>query len=469
MKLFGAGRPDHPMADRKQARKLLDELPPQDLKALEELAHWHESVAGADGFKPEERVQVLAMLEEAAQPRLKKVARDYLGAARVQQNVLWTRIHDYWRLAGQAYARAFEAQPLPELAAGALRAFAQQLKWQHLRYGPIDAAVWARMNAVYAAAEAKGMGPAAKPEFVKAALFGASAMDSRLAAEMELAERLIETLAAGFALEKSAAPELPYWIDLGRAMLPARAKQAPQPGAGVRFFGPGIALNALRSLIKTLEKGQVPAELKLGNADAETVLGVARHLAAHWAPAPPERKHKRVAVTSQFKIAHGFAGVVEALGGDTDSLDFGAGEPLTWTAENVSAGGFGALAPLGKSDWIKVGALVAAWPDGAPGWMVGTVRRVSKVSAQEIRIGVETLSRSPAITHFALPGNGALQGVLLPAPSGESSIALKAGAYTRGENLETMISGKQLVYMPQGVAERGEDYEIVKAREMIRE
>ena len=59
--------------------------------------------------------------------------------------------------------------------------------------------------------------------------------------------------------------------------------------------------------------------------------------------------------------------------------------------------------------------------------------------------------------------------MLLPAPSGESSIALKAGAYTRGENLETTISGKQLVYMPQGVAERGEDYEIVKAREMIRE
>lgn len=204
------------MADRKQARKLLDELPPQDLKALEELAHWQESVAGAEGFKPEDRAQVLAMLEEAAQPRLKKLARDYPGAAKVQQTVLWTRIHDYWRLAGQACARAFEAQPLPQLAAGALRAFAQQLKWQHLRYGPIDAAVWGRMNAIYAAAEAKGIGPAAKPEFLKAALFGASAMDSRLAAEMGLAERLIETLAAGFALEKSPAPGLPYWIDLGR-------------------------------------------------------------------------------------------------------------------------------------------------------------------------------------------------------------------------------------------------------------
>jgi hypothetical protein len=468
MKLFGGGRPDHPMADRKQARRALDELPAQDLKALDELAHWHESVGTAEGFKPEDRAQVLAMIDEAAQPRLAKLGREYFAAQKVQQSLLWTRIHEYWRQAGQAYARAFESTPHSELAVGALRALGQQLKWQHLRYGPIDAAVWGLMNKTYAGAEAKGMA-AAKPEYLKAALFGASAMDCRLAPEMELAERVIDVLAVGFALQKSPGPELPYWTDLGRAMLPARGRQAPQPGAGVRFIGPGMALGALQSMMKTLESGQVPAELKLGSADAETVLGVVRHLAAHWAPAPPERRHKRVAVSARFKIVYGFAGVVEALGGDTDSLDFGAGEPLTWTAENVSAGGFGALAPVAKSDWLKVGALVAVWPDGAPGWMVGTVRRVSKVSAQEIRVGVETLSRTPAITQFTLRGNGAIQGVLLPAPTGESSIALKAGVYARGENLETTVSGKQLVYMPQGVAERGEDYEIVKTKEMVRE
>jgi hypothetical protein len=50
MKLFGAGKPDHPMAERKDAARLLGELPAQDLKALEELAHWHESVGAAEGF-----------------------------------------------------------------------------------------------------------------------------------------------------------------------------------------------------------------------------------------------------------------------------------------------------------------------------------------------------------------------------------------------------------------------------------
>ena len=37
MKLFGAGKPDHPMAERKDAARLLGELPAQDLKALEEM------------------------------------------------------------------------------------------------------------------------------------------------------------------------------------------------------------------------------------------------------------------------------------------------------------------------------------------------------------------------------------------------------------------------------------------------
>jgi hypothetical protein len=254
-------------------------------------------------------------------------------------------------------------------------------------------------------------------------------------------------------------------------MAPARGKQPPQPAPGVRFIGPGAALGTLQSMIKAVEGGQVPPELKLGACDAETLLGVMRHLAAHWAPAPPERKHKRHSMTSSLKVVYGFNGVVDALGGASDSLDFGSGPPASWVVENVSAGGFGALAPQAKSDWLKVGALVAAWPDGAPGWMVGTVRRVSKISPQEIRVGVETLSRTPAVSHFALRNTGELQGVLLPAgtASGDAAIALRAGVYAPGENLEATIGGRQHVYLPQGIAERGDDYEIVRFKEMVRE
>lgn len=476
MKLFGAGKPDHPMADRKEARRVLDGLAAQDLKAAEELAHWHESVSTAEGFKAEERAQRLAMIDEAAQPRLRKLAREYLGAARgsrAQQNLLWTRIHEYWRQAGQAHARCIDAKALPGVVIGALRALAQQLKWQQLRYGPVEPALWGLVNRIFALAESRGIAEA-KQEFLKAALFSASSPDSLLAPELELAERLIAELAPAFAAAKAPHPELPYWTDLGQAMAPARSKNPPQPGAGVRYLGPGAALATLQAMIESVQAKRVlPSELKLGaDYDADTLLGVMRHLALYWAPEPPERKHARRSVTTQLTIAHGFDGVLEALGGASDSLDFGKRAAESWTVENVSAGGFGALAPQAKSDWLRVGALVAAQPDGGSHWLVGTVRRVSKVSSQEIRVGVQTLSHAPALSRFALRSAGEAQGVLLPAPgaaSGEAAIALRAGVYAPGENLEASIAGKPHVYMPQGVAERGDDYEIVKFKAMIRE
>lgn len=457
------------MADRKQARRILDGLPAQDLKALEELGNWHESVSAARGFRAEELTELLGMIGDAARPRLKKLLRDYLAAGRVQQNLLWQRIHEYWHQSSHAYVRAIDAKPLPETLVAGLRSLGQQLKWQQLRYGPIDTEVWGLMNRIFAAAEAKGIA-AATPEFLKAAMFSASAMDSRLQADIELAERVIEALAPAFVLSKAPAPQLPYWVDLARAMTPARTKQPSQPGSSVRFIGPGAALTRLQLLMPGVEKsGQPPAELKLGEGcDPDTLLVVMRHLVTHWGPAAPERKHKRHSVTSRLKIAHGFDGVVRALGGGSDSLDFGPGDEQTWTVENVSAGGFGALAPQAKSDWLKVGALVAAWPEGAPGWLVGTVRRVSKLTPQAIRVGVQTLSRSPALSQFALRDTGA-PGVLLSTGPGETAIALRAGVYTRGESLEATVKGRQLVYLPQGIAERGDDYEIVKFREMVRE
>jgi hypothetical protein len=475
MKLFGAGGPDHALADRKEARRVLDGLPSRDLKALEELALWHESVGATPGFKPEDRAERLAMIDETAQPRLRKLERDYLAAARAarasqaQQDLVWSRVHEYWRQAAQAHARCVDAvaqggkgaeKTLAPAILAALRATAQQLKWQQLRYGPIDPATWGLLNRLFAAAEARGIAEA-NLEFLKAAMFSASSPDSLLPLELELAERLIAELAPGFALSRSPGPDLPYWIDLGQAMAPARVAKPPPPAAGLRCLGPGASAATLRGWIERVAaKGQPPSGLKLGaEHDAETVLGVMQHLALYWAPAPPARQHKRHSMMSSLSIVHGFDGVLEVLGGGGGSLDFGAGGAgESWSVENASAGGFGAL--------------IAAKPDNTGSWMVGTVRRVSKISNQQIRVGVETLSRAPAVSQFALRNATQAPGVLLPAAvpgAAEAAIALRAGVYLPGENLEARIGERQHVYMPQGVAERGDDYEIVKIREMVRE
>jgi hypothetical protein len=419
------------------------------------------------------------MIEEAAQPRVRKLAREYIAVtrgtrgSRAQEVLLWTRIHEYWHQAAQAHARCSDAKAPAEVILGALRAAGQQLKWQQLRYGPVDSGVWGLMNRLYALAESRAV-PGAKQEFLRAAMFSASSPDSLIALELELADRIITELAGGFAIAQASGPDLLYWTDLGQALVPARITKAPlQQTPGLRCFGPGSSAALVRGMIERLEARRgLPPELKLpADQDPEAVLAVARHLALYWAAEPPARKHARHSMSSRMTVIHGFDGVLQALGGVSDSLDFGStAASESWSVENVSAGGFGAIVPSSKNEWLKVGVLVAVQPDNTGSWMVGTVRRLNKLANQETRVGVQTLSRTASLSRFALRTKGEAQGVVLAGgAAGEATIALRAGAYPAGENLETTVGGKQHVYMPQGVAERGEDYEIVKFKEMIRE
>src|ERR671938_107460 len=106
LKLFGAGA-DHPMRNPKEARRILEALPADDVKALDS-----------------------------------------------------TR---------------------------ALRALAQQIKWQHMRYGPVDPAVWGIFNRVFAFSESRGFADgklalypttasetSPRQEFLRAVMFSAS-------------------------------------------------------------------------------------------------------------------------------------------------------------------------------------------------------------------------------------------------------------------------------------------------------
>jgi hypothetical protein len=502
MKLFGGAKPDHPLGDPKEAKRVLDGLPANDpVKALDELMHWMESVAAAEGFRPENRIQLLFALDEAAQPRVRKLAKEYFAAgrpSRFQENRLWTALHSYWRQAGYAYARSIDQfvqahkgidaakNLLPLLLVRTLRSFVQQVKWMHMRYGPIDVASLGVFNSVYAFAEVKQLtqakvaiypGSAADTtpqlEFLKGVLFSASAPDGMLPLEVELAERMIAELAPRCVLGSEPAAGTVFWIDLAQAMTPARLSRAPQPGPGLRHFGAGAALTEINALAdRVMTEGRVPSELNLGGSyEPHVVLEVMRHLHMYWSPQAPERKTQRHMVKSRLAVAHGYEGVVGVLGG-SDSLDFDNQNSESWIVENVSAGGFGAVVPQMKGDWLRVGALLALQPEGGSNWVLGLVRRVNKSTGQQARVGIETLSKTPVLSQFSVSGanSASEQGVLLKKGEAvEAHIVLRPGVFAPAQNLEIAGSERHHVYIPQAVAERGDDYEIARFREMVRE
>jgi hypothetical protein len=224
-------------------------------------------------------------------------------------------------------------------------------------------------------------------------------------------------------------------------------------------------------MIDRLEaSGQMPDSLGVLE-DAESTLAVMRHLALVWSPVAAERRHARHSVKSRLSIAHGLDGALGALGDPRGVAKFDAPSAESWIVENVSAGGFGARVMQCKGDWLKVGALLAMQPEGGTNWVIGIVRRLNRLASQEARLGIQSLSRQPVPARFVLRGAGEAAGVLLgPAtPSGEVSVALPPGFYTSGQSLEAELNDRQHVYLPLWPTERGEDFEIVRFRELVRE
>jgi hypothetical protein len=497
--LFGSKKPDHPMADIKEAKKLLEDLPTGDaFKCADELAHWLESVVTAEGFKPEYRAQLIQLLDETAQAHLRKLTRDYMASPRLpkyQEIRLWTALHEYWRHAASAYVSCIDLYAagakgadalkgaMPLLLARALRALAAQIKWMYVRYGPMDLSVWGVIARVYAFAEQRKLAQLAvtvypgipgdstpEQEFLKAVMLSASSPDSLLPLEMELCERLIAHFCASFTLRLDLQPDIAYWIDLATSQAPLRLARPPQHAPTLRFFAAGKALQDLEQLTRTVKTtGSVPSQVNLGgNYPAEAVLDALNHLALYWSPKPPERKHQRHRVKSRLNVTYGYDGVLAALG-DSGTRDSAGSE--TWIVENVSAGGFGAGIPEIKGDWLKIGCLLGLQPEGGNNWVLGVIRRVVRDSPFKGSVGIQTIARSAQLVHFSA-GGATESGLVISDGSdtpGEARVLLRAGSFVPGQNLEYQKGDAAHLLLPQGVIERGEEYELVRFREMIRD
>jgi hypothetical protein len=502
LKLFGGGKPDHPLGDPKEARKILDEVPANDpIKALEELGHWLDSVSTAEGFKPDQRAQLLIQVDDTAQVHIRKVSRDYLSSTRpskFQEGRLWTAVHSYWQHCGRAFAASVEVygsgakgvdvlrNSVALLSARALRALAQQMKWAYLRYGPFDDSVWGIVARVYALAEEKKFAQqkvtvyptvpgesSPEQEFLRAVMLAASSPDSLLPVEIELAERLVAHFSASFTLVLDQQPDIAYWIDLATSKPPLRLARPPQHAPTLRFFAAGKAMQELEELTKKVKTSNtVPSSLNLGGTyEPEMVLDVLNHLLLYWSTKPPERRHPRHRVKSRLAVAHGLEGVLGALGA-SDSLDFDATQAESWIVENVSAGGFGAVAPQIKGEWLKIGCLLAMQPEGGSNWVMGVVRRFNRDSPQQGSVGIQTIAKAMVTAPLDIGGTP-VTGIILD-PQGiesapEARVILKPNVLVTGQNIDLELGGKQLMLMPQGVIDHGDDYELVRCRPMLRD
>jgi|KBSMisStandDraft_5_1062788.scaffolds.fasta_scaffold01444_6 hypothetical protein len=507
MALFGGDRPDHPMADPKQARALIAELPLHDPnQALEEITFWLDSIGRTEGFKLDYRYELFNALDLAARNHQRKLTHDYLATDRQEkfrESKLWNTVYEFWKALGQSYLQCVEQyqsgapgssalrKDLPAIVARVMRTLTLQLKWSSLRYGPVDDRVWGDLGRLYSFAEAKafsttpleiypglnGQGTV-QQEFLKALMLGVSSTDGLTPLKQEIAERTVAHFGSMYSISTKSEPTNNYFFDLSMRKPPARVMKGVEPNMMTRYLSAGKALPALTQLMRDIKtKDGVPADVNLGGAYAtELVLSVMEHLATYWSEKPRARISERRKTATRLTVVHGLSrmlSLIEPANMDF-SLDFQALDGSeSWIVENVSEGGFGAIIPPVRGDWIKVGSLVAVQSETAKYWGAGVVRRLTHDEFQQRRVGIQLLSKavipvklSPAATvsSFNAIGHGDAAVLLSTAPDkhGDIALVLKSASFTPDQPLEMRVRGKPYYLTPRKLVESADDFDWAK-------
>ena len=514
MALFGGSKPDHPMADDKNAKTLIAELPANDaLKAVEEVTFWLDSITREEGFKVDYRFQLIDALDQAAKNHPRKLAQDYLATDRQEkfrESKLWNTSFDFWKTLGGAYIQCVEQfqagaggsgavkKDLPVIIARALRALTLQLKWGLLRYGPLDDRVWSDLGRMFLFAETHKMatlqlaiypgqhgGGTITQEFLKALMLSVSSTDGLAPLHQEIAERVIAHFGAEFVLQPRPTAGCNYFFDLSMRKAAARVMNNPEPSATTRYFGAGKAMAGLVQMAQTVRaQNAVPSGIALGATyEPKLVLSVMHHLAMYWSDKAPARSSERRKIATRMTVVHGFKETYASVDPNSqeDSLDFHqntGGE--SWIVENVSEGGFGAIVPQVKGDWLKVGCLLGLQTETSKFWGAGVIRRISRDEFQQRRIGIQLLSKSVIPVTLLPSGNvssfnaarGGEPGVLLstsPDQNGEISLLLREGSFSQRQALDMSVRGKNFYLLPTKLLEGGEDFDLARFKVMQRQ
>ena len=484
-------------------RRIIDGISGDDkFRAMDEVVGWLESLDGALEFPEDHLYEAVSRLDDAAQPHLRRLLRDYLHTqhlSRTEEKRIWSISHGYWTLLAISYERCLAAageknrvgahlrQSLPALTARLIAALVAILKWERFNYGESTGELWQRLGAALLSAENAGV--ATRPiqlhanaprvtspqqEFIKGVALQAASVDSLLPLEIDLAERLIVHFLPGFVFSAVAEIDSVYWVDLALAEPPRRLARRPaEPRPTQRFFKPGTAPAGIDALLNDLERGHdVSADINLGGQyHARVLLPVVRHLATYLAPIPPQRHHERHPVRQRAIVLHGLANAYGAFSGQfTTRVN---GDPTAiWVIEDVSRGGFGALLDTIPGDGLRAGALIAMQQAGRDDWWLGIVRRYRCTGESEVRIGVETLAQQAmpaelkpraASSYAAVPGIRVLLIREGSAP-GEVRAVMPLGAFDLRTTLEWNDDGTRLQLAPVAIVEQANDYELARYR-----
>ena len=463
------------MADVKSAQALLNNLPKNDtLKSIMELTDWIESVASREDFRLADQWSVLNLLDETAQPYVKKLVCEYFTLPDMhafQGNRLCMALGNFSRQMCNAYCLMFAryckndaVARLPVLVARAVRLMGEQLKYMVVHYQTHDETVWRNFAALYHHAEQQGylddtvnlyptVTGTVRTEAGKLTAWYACGITSLSPRSMHLAELIFAKNSDAIAVSGDPGSQDFCSFDLSLSRPPVRILQDAKTSPGLRYVSVVRMQARLEALIRILEKNILPEEMHLGCAyTAEWVMEAAQYVVSHVAT-PPQRLAKRRELKAKLSVVFGCENLLSCAAGREM-------EVMQMTLENASPGGFYAELSGKGADSVRIGHVFGVKNAGGLG--VSIVRRLSRDAEGKLHAGAEILTNR-AILVTLQSGEGGTQ-LWLHAENGLATMLMQADVFSMQRSLKVLFDGRKYLLMPVRLLESGLDYDLASFR-----
>lgn len=503
--IFGK-KSDHPLADVKTAQQVLEEIPKNDaLNAVQELTGWIETIVElADGFRLDHEFTVLRMFDDAAQPYVRKLLRDYFSVqplSKFQENRLWTVLNNFYmhselahhdvltRLSNSGRGASGIRSDMASLSTRGIAALGGRLKLAVARYALVESVLWQHLSEFYSHAERHGY------QNDSVALYAGVPGNSSVTQELctlltwygvsagvlsplqeHITERLIAYAGANLMVYDQYNANALFVFDLSQPTPPMRLASDATLHPALRFLVVGDALTRFNGLLKTLDKNILPDDVNFCGASYEPdlVREILRRLIENLTQPPPTRRNPRRKINVNLKVANGFFHMLEKADAGLNFFNPDVGQ--LWEVEDISATGFRSVVPVARAEGIKIGSLIGSKPENIQHWGAGIVRRLSRDEKNNLHIGVEVLSPQIAGVSLIEQGHSAEEGgqlaLFLTRPadtSGEAWLLMKPDTFSPNRSLNMDKGGKGYLLLPLSLVESGDDYDLARYRLMEQE
>ena len=487
MSLFGGSQKiDHPLGDAKEAQDLANEIRQESSEsALNQATGLIESMLGIDEFDFETLTNRLFLLDDAAMKHTFSMVGEYLDLDdkdSMTEDRYRRASLSYYTILAETYFSCFSmlkemSRPpadfdVGELGSRLVSACYGLLLWSSLKYGPIPKEVWYWSAVAYSIVDTSGNARTTAPihdgkvtsteaEYIKLIIFATSNPDSLKRKDVAILGGLMGSFVRFFRLSDTCPPsKRTYFVDLASGSAPVKLMDNGQlPSVPVKFlFASDNFIDNLNEIrISLREKKMPPPSFTFGSKKItpRPVIAILNSIEQHWKSESTDRRSPRHSKEGTVRLLFSFREISDFL------LSKGNYEGQSESSSIVDASSTGMKLSLSYlSTKVEVGSLIGIYPQSSLDeiW-VGSVRRVQHLEEKNSLLGIQLLSKAPAL-FVSTYQSKVLEGIFLgvsPSRTQMVRVLLRRKDWNSTQQLEIASNQMQLLFQPQGIIEEIQD------------